>query len=834
LDATKRAWIHVVLYGNNDAAMGSSAQSSTHRLGAWLLVVAMVGGTLAMGAIDPRVLLVVVLMLAAAAVLLWRDKPRPVHSSATVVLVVAVALTAFTLLQTIPLPTAWLGALSPHAADVWRRSLHPFHETGPARATLSLDPQATRVEIVRGIAYTLAFLGAVAAPSRTLQRALIVTSALVLFVAGVHYALDLKAVYGIYRPRTDVTTISPFLNGNHLAAFGNIGMVLSYASLVSSRPLAARPLLAVVVVIAVASDMFWASRGAVASALVGLGVVTLYAFRQRARTLVHVAVPLLVALAGGAMMMLGASAYVLKELVDADVSKLQIALRVFSAMAPAYPMFGAGRGAFESTFAEFRSGAGFLVWTHPENLVAEWVSGWGVPVALSSLVALGFALRPTIVRRHTVGVWATIVVVALQNLVDFSMEIPAMTIALAVCAGVVCADGRYRDASPRWATRSRVAVAAVAMALVAIACVAIRSPDLLADRETLQEALRAKRPFADVKELARDATRRHPAEPYFAYAVAVAAGRSGENVVPWVDHVLERAPDYPPAHLVLARWLRRRAPPQARLEYRLYAEQNGGQPLDVPEVESLVGGLEDALELAPSGKQGVQLLEPLAVRLRARLPATAVRIDETIRARDASAKGPTLRAADSAIANLDEPWCDGPCVDEALHAADSARRAAPDECVGYIAIAHVLAARHDTDQALATLRAARSTTSDRVQCDRAWAEIALEANRQADATAAIDALTTEPCVDAECVSNLLLGVALEERRGGKNRAAVQLKRAASLTDDDGSLESIAQSFSRLGLHVDAARMYERLLTRHPGDARLSALFHSESTAALQP
>ena len=58
------------------------------------------------------------------------------------------------------MPRSAVEALSPHAADVWSRSLRPLGEEGPSMITLSLDPTATRVEVLRGIVYLLAFLAA--------------------------------------------------------------------------------------------------------------------------------------------------------------------------------------------------------------------------------------------------------------------------------------------------------------------------------------------------------------------------------------------------------------------------------------------------------------------------------------------------------------------------------------------------------------------------------------------------------------------------------------------------------------------------------------------------
>ena len=45
-------------------------------------------------------------------------------------------------------PLGWLAVIAPHNADVWSRALVPLGEAGPAWAPITLDPIATRVEVL--------------------------------------------------------------------------------------------------------------------------------------------------------------------------------------------------------------------------------------------------------------------------------------------------------------------------------------------------------------------------------------------------------------------------------------------------------------------------------------------------------------------------------------------------------------------------------------------------------------------------------------------------------------------------------------------------------------
>jgi hypothetical protein len=818
--------------------LSSEARPSLKTIGLGFLLCAIVGSALAIGAIHRRVLVVVVIALAIAYALSARERMLAnARRAALVVLAVLVGLTTVTALQCVPLPIHVLGTISPHAADVWQRAFAPFG-AGPESATLSLDPIATQLEVVRCVAYVLTFLtvSSQARSSNAIQRTLIASGTIIIIVAAVHYALDLHAVYGFFRPRTDVSAISPFLNGNHLSAYGNVAFVLAYASLLSGRPLLPRALLLAVMAITGASDVFWASRGAVAAAVTGVALTTVLAFRARARTLGKIAVPALVALAGGTMMALAAFPSALSQLVDADVSKLDITKQVLTRMVPAYPVFGAGRGAFESTFPEFRGGTGFVVWTHPENIVAEWISGWGLPASIVAFVALGYALRPKhIASSRANGPWVVVVITVLHNLVDFSLEIPAVGIAIVACVALVT-SGTPAGASRVDAPNRRLGTIAIAALATVAALLLARGDDLLTDRDQVRAELKASTSETDMRELLRSAIARHPAEPYFPYAGAVAASRTkGANVMMWIDRTLERAPVYPPAHLVVARSLRHRSRAQARLEYRIYAEQNGGQPVDPIELDGLVSSLDDVMEATPAGKQGIELLEAMAVRLHDRLPATAERIDAEILTRSPNAGDALLRLAQGKFADLDESWCiaPSPCLSAALQAIERAEKAVA-RCDAYALHARLLVAAGNPAAGIELLKSASVGTVERAACDEARARIAVQTNRPHDADEALDALAAAPCREAVCIEHLLRAADLDNERGSRNRALAELQKASEIAPENiGVSERMAAQSAQMGLHVQAARLYGDLARRDPSNKTFSAAAERESAATRQ-
>ena len=115
----------------------------------WLLALGIAGSAVAVGTVHTITLCLVTVVLAAAAVLGgWGAEPMRARAPATLLLFTGIGLTLYTALQCVPMPIGWLAAIAPHNADVWSRALSPLHEPGPSWAPITLDPIATRVEVL--------------------------------------------------------------------------------------------------------------------------------------------------------------------------------------------------------------------------------------------------------------------------------------------------------------------------------------------------------------------------------------------------------------------------------------------------------------------------------------------------------------------------------------------------------------------------------------------------------------------------------------------------------------------------------------------------------------
>ncbi len=836
-----------------DISMGPAWPSVAGR---WLLVSAVAGAALAVGTVHTVTLCVVTVGLTAACALTWwgaeprRFRPRP---ASTLLLVTGVGLTAYTALQCVPLPFGWLARLAPHNADVWSRALSPLREAGPTWAPISLDPTATRIEVLKGVAYLLAFVTSLRIAQRRegsafLSVALIATGTVLAATSLLHPAFGAHKLYGVFEPSPVVLAhdkhVAPFLNPNNLAAYLNVAFCLALAAAFAPEPPIPRPIL-VALTLALGTTQLWvASRGGVATMIVGAGLVFVIRrvarLRER-RTAITTSLLVVLALTAGGMMIVFASSGVSDELFETSTTKL-VLLRDAMRMVPSYAILGAGRGAFESTFPEFREAVYFVTFTHPENVVAQWTIEWGLPLGLLGLSAVVVGLRPSAVLARSstaTGAWCALVSVGLQSLVDLGSEIPGLVVALAVCGAIVVggtAGREPRTVFGRWGRAPRalaIVAGAAALAAVLAAASGIRG-ELEEDRRLAFESMGSaagRSPDAGTDSMTRAAMLRHPAEPYLPFIRGLRAARDGQgSAVRWIEATLERARVYGPAHLVLARVLANRSRSQARLEYR-FAVQQAPETLwlVMKEAPYLVGSYDDARELEPVVDQSTRKeLGALVPELLLRLPATCARLDAELLVSAPFEPEPLLRAARDAVADVETgdgaPWCDGSaqtrCQRVALERSKRAEEVMPEECEPRALHARARMAGGDRPGALREMAEAADATKERVPCLKALWELSRKAGDEGRAAEAIEKIASASCADDdECAANLAWAAESERRAGNSVRALALYSRAsARQPEDDALLESKARLAASLGLHVQAADDYLRLARKHPDNA----------------
>jgi tetratricopeptide (TPR) repeat protein len=824
---------------------------------------------LAIGSIHTSTLAVVTVFLSATAAVAWAGAaPKSVRPEATLLLLVCAALTAYTTAQCIPLPVSALALLAPRNADVWARSLQCLGEAGPAYASISLDPVASRVEVMKGIAYGAAFLATLRVAARRdgalfLTRAVVVSSLALAGAAIVHPALGAHKVFGLYQPIDDVSArhIAPLLNPNHLAEYINVGICCSLAIGLTADTRAGRFLPLGAALALVATQIWIASRAGTASMVLGALLVPLVLnlrARTSDRTLLAKAAPIATAAAavlGAGLIVVGSADESAGELFTSDVSKLDIS-RAALRMLGDYGVFGVGRGAFQEVFPRYRDSAGHKTFTSPENFLAQWSTEWGPAVTLVAVACIAVALAPRVSSfrtRVTVGPWASLCTLVVQNLVDFGSEVPGIMVTASICAGIVVA-GTNVDSHPgrlprlgRWWTAPRAVVAGVGLAGLVAAALGLTSThgDVASDRAALYTALRAPAPRAATHNLVRSAIRRHPSEPYLPFAVGLRASIArDENPLPWLGATLERARVYGPAHLVVARTVRTQSRSQARFEYRVALEQDPDL-FDIVRAEafSLVDGFDDALELVPSDGRAGAMLESLAVDLSPRLPATAARLDEMHASLVPGALGPAIRATADAVADLmageDASWCTGlgrpSCVHRAVDLATALERKDPTSCTGYAFEAKALAAGGDPIGAKTPLDRADEQVTDRRECLRASVELGMAANDDRRVETALEGILGAGCSsEDDCRRDYVYVGEVRRARGNLPGAIAIFRRARErFPDDDWLLEQVAVLAANLGLHQEAAEHYEKLSKVHPSEPRWADAAANERRLVLR-
>jgi O-antigen ligase len=264
-----------------------------------------------------------------------------------------------------------------------------------------------------------------------------------------------------------------FVNRNAYGAYAGLGLLacmgLFFHALRPARPGAARrahdvaemvlvralPFLAAAVLIGSAL-LLSHSRGAFASA--GAGMVVLLAAVVVGRVLrLRTALLLGVVLAGIGLAVLSVSGdgtvdrLARTSLANADEQRAEVYALTTRAVLDA-PLTGHGFGAFLPAFRIYRSTALStpLVWDFAHNVALESAMDLGIPAALAlygAVTAVVLAcLRGLVVRRRdhiypAVAV-AAAVLVGGHGLVDFSAQMPAVAVTLALLLGIGFAQSR--------------------------------------------------------------------------------------------------------------------------------------------------------------------------------------------------------------------------------------------------------------------------------------------------------------------------------------------------------------------------------------------------------
>ncbi|MBI3200126.1 MAG: O-antigen ligase family protein [Myxococcales bacterium] len=839
---------------------------------------ATVGSVLAIGSVHLPATVVTGVLATAAATLALRT--RVTGFGALQPAGVLLLLAAYSGLQAVPIPFSLLATLAPNNADVWRRALAPLGAAGPGWASISLDAGASVVEALKWLTYAFVF---VASAITSMKRGATWGLSIVL-VAGVaaalttlvHGLLGADKVFGLYQPSFPVAAwhVGPLLNPNNLASYLNLTALIGAGLMLSDKPVAPRWLLGLAVATVVGVSVTTASRGGalvLASAVVALAIViAVTAVRRGKRAVLPRAFAVFViavCAGGGALAYLGGTARTWAELYDKDLAKLKI-LTWAKPMIVDHPWLGIGRGAFESVFPAYRSEAGNVIYSHAESFPVQWAAEWGVPVALLSTAALFWLMRPSRLAASrstmTAGGWIGLAAVALHNLVDLGMEVPAVMIAMSVTAGSLAGHAHLRSGALRLARKqsppsspaARRALAPTAALLggsAAAAALAFGWHDVGDDRARLY------RNFADgagardparrheLRATLRQAILRHPADPYFPLLGALLA-RAGKDAspLPWLARALERSPHSARPHLLAAEVLSdagRRS--QAFMHLRLAAERD---PTAIGQVAArAVGWSRDHSALAsvvPDGPAAARTLEALALAI----PANSGGELRRQLLRDALALEPKRHAANEALAwdllrELEQgdssPACRGEgrarCTSEVSGFARVLEDNSPENSAGLRVRAALLRRDGKAGEAERFLAARCHSMQDRPVCLKARLDAAAECRPPTQLTVAIREFLASHCSRAEDCATAASQVGdMELARGEPGSALAHFRRAAAEAPTEERWLKLADAAASIGAHAQALEALGKVADLRGGaDEQLRARIAGERAAALR-
>jgi tetratricopeptide (TPR) repeat protein len=561
---------------------------------------------------------------------------------------------------------------------------------------------------------------------------------------------------------------------------------------------------------------------------------------------------------GAVLASLGAGRESLEELADKSTLKVSM-LSWTRPLIGDYPLFGIGRGAFESAFQAYARVSGAVVFSHAENFPGQWLSEWGIPVGACALAGLMYLMRPRVLRGSNTlatATWCAAFALLLQNLFDLALEIPAVCVALTTCLGARwgATHGRgsqgpgQRDRGPK-----RVLAAAVASFALLILPGVWRSGmhDLDSDRLAAHalgvDYVRAPEAakYSVVTATLHAALESHPADSYLPLMVGVSAWATHRRDAIWgAERSLERSPVNGGAHLLVAQIaMAQHGYAQARLELR-HAVEDDGALLDNVAMLALQASTSEAdlLETVPHTLLGVYLIQAIAERLPS--PRKESLLEEASK-RAPDMLAPHQRLAASYLTGMalgTRGFCGGEslgyCEERASFHVDAIERLQPAFSQGFVMHAQLLISQGRSTDAAALLARRCPEMIDRFGCMTSLANLSLSLGHLDDFDRLAGEIALAPCgTPEECSSDAFALGDLYAARGDWGHALTRYEKATDLSPAVAGWTKVAEAAAKLGLHDRAVRALERaiaLSTQAGGDPDLSKKLAEERSRALDP
>lgn len=480
---------------------------------------ALAAGIVLFGGIQPEVAGALAAVLgASAALVLVRARPTGSRTWAFA----GLAFPAFVALQLVPLPRALVALVSPTRA-AWADAFWPgpltdcdggvlVSATPPSWLPLSIDTTATAEFLFQVVTALAVFFAARAllAGRRTARRGLLAALA-GLTVAEAAYGLwqwSIQSRFVLWVPKTGDFDRGggTLINANHFALLINVGLGATLALLLerlqvrhhhgdAGRETAIRTTLALALALQFAAVLASQSRAGLLGALVVLASAAPALWRAprvlRAAGLAMLALVLVPTLLVAGPRLVERFARAGFEWSGAG-ARGDVARHAWDLVA-AFPLFGTGAGTFEFAFARYRTPGipGFYDYAHNDYL--QLLTETGLPGLVLALLPVGLYAAAVLRSRRRASrfadhgppppwpVYGALAAVALHELFDFGLQMPALAYLVALVAGAFApplfpaqAD-EARAAAARGPLRA-LAAAALLLALPALSFSVARWP----------------------------------------------------------------------------------------------------------------------------------------------------------------------------------------------------------------------------------------------------------------------------------------------------------------------------------------------------------------------
>jgi Flp pilus assembly protein TadD len=474
-------------------------------------------------------------------------------------------LATFTALQAAPIPLGALKLLSPVSAEV-----HHFVAPELTTGTISYEPGATLRQVAHLLVYAVvAFVASQRTQSRRkvsqLCRVVVISGLCVLAIGLVNRVFGQDRILGIVPTMVPSSQLlTTFVNPNHAAGFLAFCSCTALGLSAQERAPAWRVGFLIAALVLSGATILTFSRGGMVSLVGGLVLFVvlerLHGSQSRGNRWMTTAVTafscsfLVMALIGSNRIV---SEFVNTEAKILGIEEKMAAVRDTIPMIADHPFFGVGRGAFITVYPRYKSSPLQLLFSHPENLIAQTISEWGIFFGLLSVGGLIAAIVFRLALRRSgaaLGLMAGVCALTAQNLVDFSLEMPGVAVPVSAALGATSLGLTIRLRT-LW---MHVAGAIALVALVMVSFGAFNGGDIARDLERFEAAVE----HGDSREagaIAEEVGALHPANPFvnakLAYLAEIESPPDFARAIRHVNRTLFLAPTYADGHLLAGRVL---------------------------------------------------------------------------------------------------------------------------------------------------------------------------------------------------------------------------------------------------------------------------------------